>query len=56
MDLQQSDLAGISQSHYIREVLRHIGLDMMLYIRTLWRPVHTEDMELRRESSHLSLR
>ena len=35
MDLQQSDLAGISQFHYIREVLRHIGLDMMLYIRCL---------------------
>ena len=56
MDLQQSDLAGISQFHYIREVLRHIGLDMMLYIRTLWRLVHTEAMGLHRESSHLSLR
>ena len=56
MDLQQSDLAGISPSRCIQEVLRHIGLDMMLYIRTPWRPAHTEAMELRRESSHLSLR
>ena len=56
MDLQQSDLAGISPSRYIQEALRHIGLDMMLYIRTLWRLVHTEDMGLHRESLRLSLR